>query len=269
MIVGSGNEGEALVSRERRHRVEVAALVAAVALAGCTVEEVVIGRATGLAITAFAAPTDSCASPAAADAVPLEEGVLDLLFADRYEAIALVANTVVDPERGGPDGVLLEGFDVRVTAPGGPTGAWDFATELPVTAYIDESAVVAIPVALLPATALRAIVLDRFPEAGEISSVPIGDIASFEAQTEVAVRALGVTVTGRRIETAEASLDVRLCGSCLLECPADSASEHGLVCESLDPPSSSPCVLGQDQPIDCRLCAPRYDAATCRALCAP
>jgi hypothetical protein len=72
------------------------------------------------------------------------------------------------------------------------------------------------------------------------------------------VKVFGETLGGTEVESAELSFPVFICRGCLVTVPAEACDPATGVCSCLGGDSSgveAPCRMGQDDPVDCRLCA--------------
>lgn len=80
------------------------------------------------------------------------------------------------------------------------------------------------------------------------------------------IRVFGETTGGQEIESGTFTYPIRVCYGCLISYPlaAMDLSVDPPTCSSSvrDTPASTGCLLGQDAPVDCRLCATSY--AVCR-----
>jgi hypothetical protein len=80
-------------------------------------------------------------------------------------------------------------------------------------------------------------------------------LAPGQSVTQVAeVSVFGKTVGGLELESAKLRYVVKVCKGCLIDFPPE-ALQAG-VCSRFDqPPTQIPCRAGQDDAVDCRLCA--------------
>jgi hypothetical protein len=83
-----------------------------------------------------------------------------------------------------------------------------------------------------------------------------GSLAPGQTVTRVAeVSVFGNTVGGLEVESAKIRYVVKVCLGCLVDFPADAVGPNG-ECELNDgEPGELPCNAGQDDSVDCRLCA--------------
>lgn len=90
------------------------------------------------------------------------------------------------------------------------------------------------------------------------ASVPVRGTKGVLAKFKV----FGRTVGGIDVETAEYQLPISVCNGCLVTFPADSVDvalqaqtgKTNCSAPAEGNATGAPCVLGQDQPVDCRLC---------------
>ncbi|HTV23358.1 MAG TPA: hypothetical protein VMG12_31935 [Polyangiaceae bacterium] len=75
-------------------------------------------------------------------------------------------------------------------------------------------------------------------------------------RTRVAVvTVFGKTIGGLDVETAPHSYVIRVCKGCLVDFPADAVTDQGSCFGSTSDTQVPPCRVGQDDPVDCRICA--------------
>ncbi|MEY4543853.1 MAG: hypothetical protein RL685_48 [Pseudomonadota bacterium] len=82
-----------------------------------------------------------------------------------------------------------------------------------------------------------------------------GQLAPGQSVTRVAeVSVFGKTVGGLELESASLRYVIKVCMGCLVQFPPEALSAG--VCNRFDqPPATTPCRGGQDEGVDCRLCA--------------
>lgn len=68
------------------------------------------------------------------------------------------------------------------------------------------------------------------------------------------VSVFGKTIGGLDIETAPFSYAINVCKGCIVEFPADAIDANGNCGAALNEAAGSPCRVGQDDPVDCRVC---------------
>jgi hypothetical protein len=167
-------------------------------------------------------------------------GVLDREFAQTYVAALLVGNQLVrrgskDQLRTETSRVRLEGAIVSVGTAAGST-IQEFSTIG--TGFVD------------PGTGDE-------PGYGVMFAtlIPPGAGAPGEV-VNVTVRVFGTTLGGQEIESGDISFPIAICQGCLVSYPSDAIDPATGQClvggdATVDPP----CQPGQDDPMDCRLCA--------------
>lgn len=198
----------------------------------------------------------------------LAEGLLDVgvskLGDDSYQGVFLIGNQMIP--RGDPNQVrtetsrvIIQGAIVRLTdafgggVPGGSsfttlgTGAIDPAQGT--TPSYSPAFFTIIP----PATssALR-------------QTLALGDsthVVSF-------IRAFGQTLGGQHVESNEFQFPITVCNGCLVSFPAaanDPAQKPNPNCLSVSSTTiqAAPCRIGQDQPVDCRICQTNPPTPAC------
>jgi hypothetical protein len=100
------------------------------------------------------------------------------------------------------------------------------------------------------------------------TSIPVVSAVTPGAPTRVnvAVRVFGETLGGEEIESSELLFPIAVCNGCLVSYPSDAIDVARLprpTCSRGLPPDELPCKMGQDQPVDCRLC---QELAICQTL---
>ncbi len=219
----------------------VAATLAAAGIAsqGCADNE------SGLYVQAvLKLDAPQCVAKADASSTVLLGGVLDLAFTNTYQAALLVGNQLT--RRGSRDQLRTE--TSRITLRGAEVQVLNDAQELlteftvPGTGFVDpgggdEPGYGVMSVQLLPPT--------------------LALTAGTRVTTEV--RVFGDTLGGDEITSASLTFPITICNGCLISYPleADDPAVAGYQCTVGDSGSSidTPCRYGQDEYVDCRLCA--------------
>jgi hypothetical protein len=165
-------------------------------------------------------------------------GVLDLNFRDNYFGNLLVGNQLArqgdrDKVRTETSRIALRGADVEVKRVDGSVIV-AFATDG--AGFVD------------PGTASD-------PGYGIMAAelLPSGAVTT-PSRVNVSVRVVGETLGGVDIESSELIFPITVCNGCLLSVPGD-AFDPGLMQCTGEPAEEPPCIIGQDQSIDCRHCA--------------
>lgn len=183
-------------------------------------------------------------------------GALDVAFSHNYALPVLVANQMTARASASDlvtetNGVQIVGANVQIWVGGVAEGTpWGFYQ--PTSGYVEPEGeaytwVVAVPEAYL--------------ESYGASGTSCGDIPPL---VTVGVQILGTTTGGTEVDTPEFYFSIDLTCGGLVTCPTESADEDGNLCMSTDAPELEPACIGQDELIDCRLCA---DPATCLNIC--
>jgi hypothetical protein len=221
---------------------------------GCTSEETgffVRGNVT------IEAP--DCIASAEADALLISSGVLDVALRRDYQASLLVASQLAP--RGDKGNLRTEtmiatitGAEVHLHKDTGELDGNPFT--VPANGVIPPNASNDPGFGIATATLIPA---DRGNELFAELAEP-GQIRTRIAEVTV----FGKTIGGLDIETAPFSYVIRVCKGCLVDFPAEALSEPDMngvqACNApTDQTPESPCRLGQDDPVDCRVCASSSD----------
>jgi hypothetical protein len=187
----------------------------------------------------------------------LGSGVLDIAFLSAYTPAILVGNQMIaraDPSspRAETSRIVLQGVVVNLTDLGGKS-IKDF-TSLG-SGFVDGAAGSTPGYGVMIAS-----LIDPDAAAALRSAIPARGTKGVLAKFKVFGRSIG----GLDVESAEYQLPITVCNGCLVQFPADSvdaakAQATGKPnCEGVSASggatAKTPCVFGQDQPIDCRLC---------------
>jgi hypothetical protein len=209
----------------------------AMAVGGCA------DNNTMLFVQGVMAVTGDCTVRADPGSLMLLTGVMDTYFRSEYRAALLVGNQLVS--RGSRDQLRTESN--RVVLKGAEVKVLDSQERL-----LSEFTV--------PGTGFADVGTGTDPGYGVLSTILIP--SSFPAVPGqlylVDVRVFGDTLGDTQVESATLRFPITTCDRCLLSFPleADDPAVSGYQCTSSDkPPESTPCRIGQDEAIDCRLCA--------------
>lgn len=191
----------------------------------------------------------------------LQSGTLDVLFSWSY-SIAL------EVQDSGHAGVRVQGANVRIWRGGRPQGSAFYTFYTPGAGYVGpDSSSVFFYDDVVPRQATGAL-LQFTLGVDNANELTLDDLRGYRDLITLGITIIGTDDNDHEVETQEFYYPVHLCAGCLITCPVESMSgDTGLHCESMTPPEATPCHLGQDDQIDCRLCVPMYDAQTCRDLC--
>lgn len=191
----------------------------------------------------IALPAGNCQAAADPSGLFWSSGVLDLALRDSYEASLLVGNQLV--RRGSRD--LLRTESSRVIIRGAEVALLN-----------DQKAVIS--EFSVPAAGFIDPGSGDEPGYGVTSAllVPPGT-ATAGTRIVAEVRVFGDTLGGDEITSAALAFPITVCNGCLISYPADAddPAQPGYQCASSgsDTSGDPPCRLGQDEAVDCRLCA--------------
>lgn len=201
----------------------------------------------------FLQPPD-CVARAEPDGLFLGTGLLDVGLRDEYRATLLVGNQLVargdnDTVRTESSRMALRSATVRVEDVSGNVLS-DY--EVPVTGFVDQSA------GTEPGYGLAMLPLI---DSGAINKIR-GSIAKGASKRLVTfVKVTGHTLGGSDVTSGEFQFVVQACNGCLVQFPAeaDDPDIDGIDClkasdSSTATNANTPCQIGQDTVIDCRLC---------------
>lgn len=201
----------------------------------------------------FTQPPD-CAARAEPDGLSLLEGSLDVALRGEYRGTILVGNQLVprgsqDLIRTESNRVALHTASVLVQDVSGNTLS-DF--EVPITGFVDQStgAEPGFGLATLPLV-----------DSGAINKIRASLTKGVTRRLISTVKVRGRTLGGSELESNSFQFVVQACNGCLVRFPsdADDPAQDGVDCLASSNGNSLgsvdlPCVFGQDQPLDCRLC---------------
>lgn len=215
--------------------------------AGCTEEE------TELYILANVArePPD-CLARAEADTIILGTGFLDVALALDYDASLLVGNQMTP--RGDKANLRTEAAVATITGAEvqllDDQGALTTEFTVPATGVIrpdgsDDPGLGIINVALIPASAGEELFFD-----------PVLQSSRNAVLTRVAqVSVFGETIGGVEVESAVMTYVIKVCRGCLVSFPTEAVNAEGNCVLGGDRAPAGTCRFGQDEAVDCRLCA--------------
>ncbi len=212
-----------------------------------------------LIIGLLAPPTSSgsgasatCTYTANVDGPFLSNGAMDIAFAQQYTPVLLLGNQLVatgnaELDRVETNNVNIEGAIVRVTSASG--ASLDKYT-VPGTSFLFASS------GGTPGLAAYGTTL--------ISPNATAALGTFTGTKRVIsyVKVFGTTTGGTHIESGEVPFSINVCDGCLVVFPTeadDPAQVKQPNCLASGTTGGTtitqPCSVGQDQPVDCRLCA--------------
>jgi len=179
----------------------------------------------------------------------LSVGTLDLAFTRQYNAILLLGNTLIPPRSASRDPVEpefnVEGAIVQVTDADG--NLLDDYTVLGV-GFLQDASGGQPGIGTFETTLVSQAAADK-----------LGTFSGTKRLTSF-VKVFGHSSGGTFAESGEVPFAIDACVGCLVVFPPDADDPASATQPNCDLSSSSdaitpPCILGQDQPIDCRLCA--------------
>jgi hypothetical protein len=225
----------------------------------------VVNHGSILIIGILAPPTStssggsaSCTYTATATGPFQSTGFMDIAFEQEYQPVLLLGNQLVAQgnaslDRVETNNVNIEGATVRVTDSAG--AVLDNFTVLGAGFLFPSQA-------STPGLASYGTTL--------VSPKAVAALGTFTGTKRIVsyIKVYGTTSGGTHIESAEEPFSVNVCIGCLVNFPLaadDPTSPKQPNCNASASSSTTsniaiPCVLGQDQPIDCRLCSLTYAA---------
>ncbi len=184
----------------------------------------------------------------------LSYGVVDVAFAQQYVPVVLVGNQMVC--RGDPaqskvetDRVTLQGAIVRITD---ASGSQLTTYTVLGSGFVDCSSGGTMGLGTYSTTMLDPSTISAIRSA-------LGSTIGASKRLVSYIKVYGITTGGQHIESGEFSFPVNACLGCLVSFPVGSSDPtqplpNCLASSTTGGSISQPCVMGQDQPIDCRLC---------------
>ena len=205
-------------------------------------------------VSASSGSTSSCLYQAVITGPFISTGVMDLAFTQEYEPVLLLGNQLVPQGNAALDkietnNINVQGAVVSITdASGASVGA---SYTAPASAFLQPSS------GGTPGLATLAVPLIS-PQA----AATVGTTFTGTKRLISTVYVFGTTSGGTQIESNQAQFEVDACVGCLVVYP-QAADDPTLAKQPNCAASGStggssitvPCVMGQDQPIDCRLCS--------------
>jgi hypothetical protein len=209
----------------------------------------------------FSGDPPDCLVPDDPGAAFRTAGGLDVAIRDDFYLTPLIENQLMKRKdyshlRDEPNGIQVEGAIVRAWCDDS-VGDPDFPEFFsPASSYIDPQDT--------GASAFIAIHADMVEA---LRGGACGDPAGSQL-VMLGVRMVGITNGGLEIETPEFFYPVFVCAGCLVNCSADADDEDqaGPDCCNTDTPDLVPCLTGQDDAVDCRLCR-TLGVCQCGAAC--
>lgn len=170
-------------------------------------------------------------------------GTVDVAFLASYRPVVLVGNQLISQQAASSfktetSRVTLQGATVTVTDTNG-TQLTSFSTYA--SGFVDPSSGTDPGWGLLEVTMIDPKTIDALR-----TQIPVNGTKKLVARYKV----FGQTLGGQSVETNEAQFPINVCLGCLVEKTAAG-------CSNLSDTTTvaTPCVFGQDEAIDCRLCS--------------
>ena len=191
-----------------------------------------------------------CIAKPSASAALLSQGTLDLAFQSTYTSFLLVGNQLARAGMAETERVSLRGAEITLTAADGTVIASYSSVG---TGFLDAAAASA---------SYGAIAVNVIP-----SELALTEPVQMAQLLLAKIRVLGEALNGTSLTSIETTLPIRVCKGCLVQYPASAA-------DATSPPGSPyrcrtaggepnappvPCLLGQDVPFSCEVCAADLD----------
>jgi hypothetical protein len=247
-----------------RTKARIASVIVAGAVVSLSASSCVDNNGSVVVIGILAPPITASAGGGACVYTPniigpfLSYGTLDVAFSQQYVPVLLLGNQLVAQanaslDRLETDDVIVQGATVRVTDASGAT--LDNYT-VPGDGFIPASTGGTPGLTSFATTIVSPKVSQQFAPTGA-SALAYGVTKRLVSYVKI----FGITTGGTHIESGEVGIPVDLCNGCLVTFPAganDPALTQQPNClatgQSGGTTVSPPCITGQDQFIDCRLC---------------
>jgi hypothetical protein len=191
-------------------------------------------------------------TPAAGTNAFLYSGVLDIAFSNNYSPVLLVASQLVprgnqNQLRAESSRVILQGAEVRITDVAGIELS---SFTVLGSGYVDPATGGSPGLGSFSATLV---------DPGTVDKLRPDVMAGGAKRVIVYARVFGTTTGGVRVQTGEFQYPVNVCYGCLVSFPPDSVDNAQPKPNCLNATAqgsniTTPCLYGQDQGIDCRLC---------------
>lgn len=229
----------------------------------------------------------------------LARGTLDITLANRYVMFPTIQNQLqpssevkIVPQGGGGgavgdfrdtlnegNAIVLEGATVSFTTPPNVTFTLPQNVFIPVSGTVQPTSVVTTALEVLSVEIGN--IVRQAPEFFNGNAFIRGNVVT----VLVSVKFSGRTSSGTEVESNEFTFPLDICAGCLvvyapgtlfldddnsLTCDEGKASLEGDVTGAANTNITTPCFIGQDDPVDCRLCRTlAADDATADGLCDP
>lgn len=249
-----------------RRRAKIAAVVVAGVLVGASASSCVDNNASVVIVGMLTPPIAAATGGSAACVYQptligpfLSYGVMDVAFATQYVPEVLVANNLVAQANSALDRIetnslMIQGATVRVTDVTGGTLA---NYTVPGSGFVPAASGGTPGLTAFATTIVSQDVSKQFATGGP-NALGFGAIKHLVSYVKI----FGITTGGTHIESGEVGMPVDLCNGCLVTFPVGSddpalAQQPNCLAtgQSGGTTVAAPCVMGQDQAVDCRLCS--------------
>jgi hypothetical protein len=226
------------------HRVFASSCVAGLlVVASCAHDDSSIFVRQVLAPTGGSTAGSDCVYKADPTQPFLSSGTVDVGFLASYRPIVLIGSQLISQQKSDSfktetSRVSLQGATVSVTDTQG-TEIASFSTLA--AGFVDPASGSSPGWGLTEVTLIDPKTIDALR-----TQIPAGGTKKLVARFKV----FGQTLGGQSVESNESQFPIDVCLGCLVFRPADSTCDATADLGSV----AAPCVVGQDQPIDCRLC---------------
>jgi hypothetical protein len=190
----------------------------------------------------------NCEATADESATLLTNGVVDTVFKTPYRMSLLVGNQLASKgqktrARTETSNVILEGAEVLVRRPNGTVAIEKFTS--PAIGYV--------PVGSGEGTGYGVMNIVAIP----LDKSGVIDEKQYEGGYGIAeIKVFGKTLGGQEVESGVYKFPITVCKGCLIQFPSNLMKDG--VCKASLEEETLPCVLGQDDPIKCSVCAYEY-----------
>lgn len=208
---------------------------------------------------------DSCSYTADPGGAAYMEGTLDLAFRREYRAGLLVGSQLV--QRGAGEKLRtetsrfrVEGTEIRIET---TDGAVVKEYTVPTSGFVDPAS------GTTPGWGVvGSVLIDSDTGASLSGSFVAGERSPTIGRVVSVVKVFGTTLGGQEIQSGEFRFPISVCYGCLVSFPPEAADPAQPLpnCKGTAASSTSACFLGQDDAVDCRVCA---NAGFPAALCQP
>lgn len=203
----------------------------------------------------------ACTYLPSATAPFLSEGTFDIGIASTYSAVLQLGNQMVQRGPAGPGSdpvhtetsrIVINGAEVSVAdASGNQIGNFTSVA----TAFVDVGNAGTSGLGAVGITAIDAKTASSL--CGLFSTGDVATVASTRHQLVLTIKAFGKTLGGTDVESQEFTYPVTVCKGCLVDRSQGCTAMAGA---TMIDTSKTPCVTGNDTPLQCQLCAGDYPA---------